>query len=232
MHPLFSPCKARNRSVCAAAAASQYELRVCVNRTCKRQGSEQVLKFAQDLGLPSVRAAPTGCLGNCGSGPNLVLLPNEQLLNHVATPKDLAQVLTAFCNFQIDDVLLQATQLRLAGNAHAAQLEFRQAIESYTQALELKPPNGNHMLYTNRSAVYLQSGDKKASLDDARRAVGCAPKGFHAAHVRLIDSLYALGEYGAAAEACRQAAAADSSFKFLPEYPAIKRALLGTGQTL
>ncbi|GIL55208.1 hypothetical protein Vafri_10796 [Volvox africanus] len=210
--------------------AKQYELRICIHRTCKRQGSEQLLKFAVDLGLPSLKAAPIGCLGNCGNGPNMVVLPDERLLHHVATPNDLAQVLRAFCRTSIDDTILQATQLRLAGNAHAAQQDFRQAINCYSQALQLGPSVGTHMLYSNRSAVYLQEGDKDAALADAQRAVEYAPPGFHNAAIRLIDTLFALGRFDEAAELCKRTADQDSSFKFREEYTAIKKALQSVGQ--
>lgn len=46
-----------------AAAASNSELRVCVNKTCRKQGSEQVLKVLQDLELDSVEISSSGCLG-------------------------------------------------------------------------------------------------------------------------------------------------------------------------
>ncbi len=87
----------------------------------------QILKFTQDLGLPNVKATPTGCLGgsdvsapvywqgrqtarragpivhhlpagNCGKGPNVALLPQEQVLNHVSTLQAAVQVLSTFCD--------------------------------------------------------------------------------------------------------------------------------------
>lgn len=53
----------------------------------------QVLKFLQDLHIESdVTTKECGCLGSCGKGPNMVLLPQERFLAHVATPADAAQV--------------------------------------------------------------------------------------------------------------------------------------------
>ncbi|GLC61001.1 hypothetical protein PLESTB_001704500 [Pleodorina starrii] len=184
-------------------AETKCELRICINRTC-----------------------------NCGNGPNMVLLPSEQILHHVATPSDLMQVLGAFCGSDIDDTVLQATQLRLSGNSHAARQEFRKAIECYSQALQLDPPVGAHMLYSNRSATYLQAGEKESALADAQRAVELAPPGFHNAPIRLIDALYALGRFGEAAEACRRAEQRDSSFRFREEYKAIRKALQEVGQAV
>ncbi|PNW71757.1 hypothetical protein CHLRE_16g674534v5 [Chlamydomonas reinhardtii] len=214
----------------AVAAVTKLELQVCIHRSCKRQGSENIIKFVNDLGISEVKATTTGCLGNCGNGPNAVLLPAEQLLHHVATPADVAQVLQSLGGASVDGRVLQATQLRLAGNACAGQGDFKQAIELYKRALELQPSSGTHMLYSNMSAALLQAGDKDAALDNAQKAVDTSPRGFHNSTIRLIDCLYALGRYGEAAEACRRAAQADSSFAFRQEYQAIKRALQGAGQ--
>ncbi|GFR44318.1 hypothetical protein Agub_g5530 [Astrephomene gubernaculifera] len=209
-----------------------YELRICTNRTCKRQGSEQVMtnigSDARNWPKPLLR-----CLlysGNCGSGPNVVLLPNKQLFKHVATPNDVVQVIQTFCGSSVDDTVLQATQLRLAGNAAASQSDLPQALQCYSAAIDLRPLHGLHLLYCNRSAVQLQMGDVGAALEDARRAAELAPAGFHTAIVRLVDALYAAGRYGEAAEECRGAVQRDSSFAFRDEYRVIKRALQSAGQ--
>ncbi|KXZ42307.1 hypothetical protein GPECTOR_164g149 [Gonium pectorale] len=158
------------------------------------------------------------------------MLPSGQLLHHVATANDLAQVLRAFCGSGVDEALLAATQLRLSGNAHAAAGEWSQALECYSAGLALGAPGASHLLLANRSAVRLQIGDLEGALADARAAVEQAPKGFHMAVVRLIDALYAQGRFEEAARAAREAVAADSSFAFRPEYPSIRRALRSAGQ--
>ncbi|KAG2435951.1 hypothetical protein HXX76_007146 [Chlamydomonas incerta] len=86
------------------------------------------------------------------------------------------------------------------------------------------------MVHSNLSAALLQAGDKEAALESARKAVESSPYGFHNSTVRLIDCLYALARYGEAAEVCRRAVQADSSFAFRQEYQVIKRALQGAGQ--
>jgi hypothetical protein len=47
------------------------------------------------------------------------------------------------------------------------------------QALELQPSKGQHMLYSNLSAAYLQLGKHEAALQAAKASVDLAPKGFH-----------------------------------------------------
>lgn len=86
-----SPGQPRGCCTRASASAEPYELRVCTNKTCKKQGSQQVfapvlggkadpafqryqrrlalpllsqvLKFAQDLQLDEVKVKEVGCLG-------------------------------------------------------------------------------------------------------------------------------------------------------------------------
>lgn len=47
------------------------------------------------------------------------------------------------------------------------------------QALELQPSKGQHMLYSNLSAAFLQLGQQEAALAAAKASVELAPKGFH-----------------------------------------------------
>lgn len=204
-------------------------MRICTNKVCRKQGSEGVLRFARDLGLDDVLDVDgCGCLGNCGSGPNLVLLPQETYMRHVATPTDLAQVLQ-WLGLDVDQAMLRATELRLAGNALAGGGDFAGAVSKYEEALALDVPRGRHLLYSNLSAAQLQRGDKPAALEAAKQAVATAPRGFHTAAVRLIDALYALGQYDDARNAAQEAAARDAAFKKTPEWRQIEAALSKAG---
>lgn len=51
-------------------------VRVCQNRTCKKQGAALVLKAFQSLLIPNVTVTPSGCLGQCGNGPMVLVLPD------------------------------------------------------------------------------------------------------------------------------------------------------------
>lgn len=189
------------------------------------------MKFARDLGIPDLTVADCGCLGNCGNGPNMVVLPEETLLHHVATTTDLVEVLTALCDLPVDKTVVKATELRLAGNALAVAGDFMGAIAKYTEGLRLEGLKvGRHYLLANRSAANLQAGDKEAALADAQAAVNCGPADFHTGWVRLIEAYYALGRYSESAQACQQAALASPSFKNIPEYRNITLALKKTGQ--
>jgi (2Fe-2S) ferredoxin len=50
-------------------------VRVCQNRTCKKQGAMAVLAAFQASPVPDVTVTASGCLGQCGNGPMVLVLP-------------------------------------------------------------------------------------------------------------------------------------------------------------
>ncbi|MGB3493993.1 MAG: (2Fe-2S) ferredoxin domain-containing protein [Elainellaceae cyanobacterium] len=65
---------------------------VCQNRTCRKQGSAKVLAALRSLAPESVEVVATGCLGQCGSGPVVLVLPQESWYRGVS-PKTAAKIL-------------------------------------------------------------------------------------------------------------------------------------------
>ena len=51
-------------------------MRVCQYRTCKKQGADKVLAAFQVLPIPDVTVTASGCLGQCGNGPMVLVLPD------------------------------------------------------------------------------------------------------------------------------------------------------------
>jgi len=51
-------------------------VRVCQNRTCKKQGAAKVLAAFESLPVSGVSVMPSGCLGQCGNGPMVLVLPD------------------------------------------------------------------------------------------------------------------------------------------------------------
>jgi (2Fe-2S) ferredoxin len=51
-------------------------VRVCQNRTCKKQGAAAVLAAFENLPIPDVTVTSSGCLGQCGNGPMVLVLPD------------------------------------------------------------------------------------------------------------------------------------------------------------
>ncbi|NES05231.1 MAG: (2Fe-2S) ferredoxin domain-containing protein [Okeania sp. SIO2F4] len=67
-------------------------LLVCQNRTCKKQGSAKVLATFQTFDIPNITVEKSGCLGKCGSGPMVLVLPEEVWYSHVE-PQNISAVM-------------------------------------------------------------------------------------------------------------------------------------------
>jgi (2Fe-2S) ferredoxin len=49
---------------------------VCQNRTCKKQGANAVLAAFKASPIDDVTVVASGCLGQCGNGPMVLILPD------------------------------------------------------------------------------------------------------------------------------------------------------------
>jgi len=50
---------------------------VCQNRTCRKQGAAKVLAAFQKLSDAGVEVVASSCLGQCGNGPMVLVMPEE-----------------------------------------------------------------------------------------------------------------------------------------------------------
>lgn len=50
---------------------------VCQNRTCRKQGAAKVLAAFQKLSDPEVEVVASSCLGQCGNGPIVLVMPEK-----------------------------------------------------------------------------------------------------------------------------------------------------------
>lgn len=51
-------------------------VQICQHRSCRKQGAEAVLAAFQALPIPNVTVTASGCLGQCGNGPMVLVLPD------------------------------------------------------------------------------------------------------------------------------------------------------------
>ncbi|KAB8332025.1 (2Fe-2S) ferredoxin domain-containing protein [Scytonema tolypothrichoides VB-61278] len=51
-------------------------VRVCQNRTCRKQGAAKVLAAFEASPTPEVTITASSCLGQCGNGPMVLVLPD------------------------------------------------------------------------------------------------------------------------------------------------------------
>ncbi|NET36420.1 MAG: (2Fe-2S) ferredoxin domain-containing protein [Cyanothece sp. SIO1E1] len=65
---------------------------VCQNRSCLRSGSAEVLAAFQSAQPPGVLVGSSGCMGQCGSGPTVRVMPDNTWYCRVR-PKDVARVI-------------------------------------------------------------------------------------------------------------------------------------------
>lgn len=50
---------------------------VCQNRSCRRHGAAAVLTAFQKSPIKDVRVVSSGCLGQCGNGPMVLVMPEQ-----------------------------------------------------------------------------------------------------------------------------------------------------------
>jgi (2Fe-2S) ferredoxin len=50
---------------------------ICQHRSCLKQGSDRVLAAFQARAIPTVEIIPIHCLGQCGNGPMVRILPED-----------------------------------------------------------------------------------------------------------------------------------------------------------
>lgn len=93
----------------------------------------QILKFSEDLQLEGVQVKAVGCMAGCGDGPNVAMDPPGVILNHIASPARFREALEAVGGVSIPQVVLKATELRLAGNAEARGGNLEAAVGRYTE---------------------------------------------------------------------------------------------------
>lgn len=193
-------------------ASSCREIRVCVNRACAKSGSRETLNFFTGLAPPDVKVKSCGCLGHCGSGPNLVVLPAEIFVGHCGTASHAAHLLAIQCGASDPENNLTALSLKEQGNKEFESGNLVRAEQLFSQAINLNPSGGQHFLYSNRSAVRLAMGDNVSSLADAKEASRIAPN-WHVACLRQGDAYFALVEYEAAEHAYLSALAIEPSLR-------------------
>ncbi|KAL3151827.1 hypothetical protein ABBQ38_012794 [Trebouxia sp. C0009 RCD-2024] len=209
----------------ASSKPVKHHFSICTNKTCKKQGCQQVIQFAKDLALEEIEIETCGCLGICGNGPNMVVDPPGTQLSHVSSPAKFVEVLDLMCNIQVPANFLKATELRLQGNAEARGGDLKAAEGVYSQALDLDIPQGKHLLHANRAGVRLTLGDAAGALEDAQAAVKLAPPGFTTAYIRQFEALCALKRRQEASSALGMLAAEDRAFAKSKEYKLLLRQL-------
>ncbi|KAB5524245.1 hypothetical protein DKX38_021994 [Salix brachista] len=192
----------RHRTRLTKAAAETREIRVCTNRTCRKQGSFQTLEVVTDLAPPDITVKSSGCLGRCGSGPNVAILPQGIIVNHCGTAAKAAQFMATAASVSDGDISksLEALALRKTAQAESDLANFSKAEELLSLAIDLQPFGGIHVIYKYRSLARLAMRNYSGALEDAREALRLAPR-YLDAYMCEGDVFMAMEEYDAAEKA-------------------------------
>jgi (2Fe-2S) ferredoxin len=67
---------------------------ICQYRTCSRSRAEQVLEAFQQHQSETLMVAGTGCMGQCGSGPMVRVMPDGTWYCRVS-PKDVPEIVAS-----------------------------------------------------------------------------------------------------------------------------------------
>ncbi|PWA38267.1 tetratricopeptide repeat (TPR)-containing protein [Artemisia annua] len=213
-HPFGTPNKTISISASAAGDSSNTtkELRVCTNKSCRRQGSMDVLQVLSGIAPPDISVISCGCLSRCGSGPNLVILPSATFVSHCGTAARAAEVMSSVCGGGSTSTSLEALSLRKKAELAIDNSDFTTADILLSQAIDLNPVGGIHHLYKYRSVARLGMNNNIAALEDAIKASTLAPN-FPQAYICKGDALMAMEQYDAAGDSYSMALHLDPSIR-------------------
>ncbi|XP_010935496.1 uncharacterized protein [Elaeis guineensis] len=170
----------------AASTVEEVEIRVCVNRSCGRQGSREMLAVLSALAPTGIAVTSCGCLGRCGAGPNLAVLPAGFLVSHCGTASRAAQLLADLCGSAFDPQRnLEAFTLRKKGENELEKGNAAEAEALLSQA------------YVCQGDVFLARGEWDAAEKAYSTALQLDPsirrsKSFKARVAKLQENLIAL----------------------------------------
>ncbi|KAK7320221.1 hypothetical protein RJT34_04957 [Clitoria ternatea] len=208
--PTVKGCRVESR---AKAQQQLREIRVCTNRACRRQGSFETLETMSCIAPPNATVKSCGCLGRCGGGPNLVVLPDGLIVSHCGTAARAAEVMgTLFAGAYDPKTCLDALALRKRADLEFAKRNFSEAELLLSQAIDSKPFGGIHVIFKCRSIVRLELGNYSAALQDAREALALAP-GYSEACICEGDALLALNKFDLAEQSYLASLDIDSSIR-------------------
>ncbi|KAL4567783.1 hypothetical protein LXL04_023377 [Taraxacum kok-saghyz] len=208
------PLISRNKSIkpLYSITAEINEIRVCTNRPCRRQGSMETLQVLSGINPPNIAVNSSGCLGRCGAGPNLVLLPGATYLKHCATAARAAEIMATVTGNDLESgkTSLETLSTRKKAEIEIEKGDFAMAEILLSEAIDLNPVGGLHYIYKARSVARLGMNKAVDALGDAIEASTLAPK-YPEAYTCKGDALMAMEQFEAAGDSYSMALELDPS---------------------
>jgi uncharacterized protein (DUF952 family)/(2Fe-2S) ferredoxin len=94
-------------SATADSAPNRSSVLICQHLTCRKQGAAKVLAAFRNLKTPNVAYDGCGCLGNCGNGPMVLILP-ARIWYYLVQPHDVPKIAAVLKNSM--NTILHITQ--------------------------------------------------------------------------------------------------------------------------
>ncbi|KAG0598682.1 hypothetical protein M758_12G093400 [Ceratodon purpureus] len=113
----------------------QHEIRVCINKTCRKSGSLETLDVIRSLASPNMTVESCSCIGKCGNGPNWVILLAEMMVSYCNTAAHAARLLALQCGASDLENNLKALDLKQQANKAFERSSLLEAEQRYTQAI-------------------------------------------------------------------------------------------------
>ena len=104
---------------------------------------------------------------------NILIRPPHGLSLFHNAPFQIWYIIEYICNFIRHFLFLQALQLKDQGNKALQEERYGDAIDLYSQAIELD--STNHIFFSNRSAAFAKKGEYEKALNDAKKTVELKP---------------------------------------------------------
>ena len=106
---------------------------------------------------------------------------------------------------------MSAEEFKSAGSAAYTAGRYQDAVEEFTKAIAAETGTDREakqflkLVYSNRSAAYLQLKDNSKALDDANKIVDSLDPEWAKGHIRRGDAYFALGDWTRAYNAYQRA---------------------------
>lgn len=152
------------------------EIRVCIGSSCKTDGSSNTIDVVRALSSSAIKVCATGCLGECGCGPNAIAVSQSIVVPTIAKRLRSAQAVKNFLNSvgcQVEPTSFDAVNLKevadtqlQAGKAAAAASLYPEAAKALQQF-----PSLYISTLCNWSAALVECGRPQDALEIANSAV-------------------------------------------------------------
>lgn len=143
-----------------------------------------------------------------------MLLPGAVFVSHCGTAAHAAGLLSNVSGGEVGSwsKSLEALALKKRAEVEMGLSNFSEAEVLLSQAIELKPHGGIHILFKDRSAARIAIGNVTNALEDVKEALNLAPN-YTEAYICQGDAFMAIEQFDGAEESYSKALELDPSIR-------------------